>query len=115
MAANRHFERTAPRSRLWKRSILRLNLICPNTGSISLWRLSLGGKASTRSMGVRHRPGVHARPCDECGRVSESTAAPPASSPFPGRGDRGSASSAVPLSFAQVVDPARRVETRARL
>jgi hypothetical protein len=32
MAADRHSERTAPRPRLWNRSMLRLNLICPEHG-----------------------------------------------------------------------------------
>jgi hypothetical protein len=37
-AASRHSDRTAERPRRWKRSIPRLCLICPNTGSIVAWR-----------------------------------------------------------------------------
>ena len=37
-AANRHSERTADLPRRWKRSIPRLNLSCPNTGSTVAWR-----------------------------------------------------------------------------
>ena len=37
-AANRHSERAADLPRRWKRSIPRLNLSCPNTGSTVAWR-----------------------------------------------------------------------------
>jgi hypothetical protein len=36
---NRHSARAADLPRRWKRSIRRLNFVCPNTGSIIAWRL----------------------------------------------------------------------------
>jgi hypothetical protein len=35
---SRHSERAADRPRRWKRSMRRLNFVCPNTGSIIAWR-----------------------------------------------------------------------------
>jgi hypothetical protein len=36
---NRHSARAADLPRRWKRSMPRLNFVCPNTGSIIAWRL----------------------------------------------------------------------------